>query len=72
MSNSLKLPVTFDTWQKWYKREALPNSVKLSGDVKVLVRKKDFLTYMKNPHTPDNLLTIAMYENWDKCLSKFT
>ena len=67
----MKIPVSYDTWKKWYDRDCLPDSVKLSGDVKVLVRKKDFLSYMKNPHTPDNLLTIAMYENWDKLVKKF-
>jgi len=67
----MKIPVSYDTWKKWYDRDCLPDSVKLEGDVKVLVRKKDFLSYMKNPHTPDNLLTIAMYENWDKLVNKF-
>ena len=72
MVRSIKVPVSFDTWQKWYKREAIPHAVKLQGDVKVLVRQKDFRSYMKNPHTPHSLLTIAMYENWDMLVERYT
>ena len=46
--------------------------VRPAGDVKVLVTKEQFTQYMRNPQYPTSMLEIAMYDNWDYCVEKFT
>ena len=46
--------------------------VQPQGDVNILVTRKNFLQYMKNPQYPTCMLEIAMYDNWDTCVEKFT
>lgn len=63
--------VTKTQFEYWYGKKVLKNAVKLSGDVSVLVLKKDFEEYTKTRHTPTKVLEIAMYENYKKLKGVF-
>tara|TARA_R110002020_G_scaffold118950_2_gene271702 strand:- start:493 stop:735 length:243 start_codon:yes stop_codon:yes gene_type:complete len=63
--------VTKADFDYWYGKGALKGAVKLQGDVTVLVEEKDFKMYMETPHRPNNLLSLAMYENYEELKGVF-
>lgn len=69
--NEIRVEIYKKDFDYWYKKGCMGESVRLSGSAVVTIKRKQFLNYMKNPHTPADIYTLAMYENYEKLKDKF-
>ena len=67
----LRLEIYKEDFDYWYKKGCMGESVRLSGSAIITIKKQQFLDYMKNPHTPTDMYTLAMYKNYEKLESEF-